>query len=104
MSMRGMLNAANRLEGCLNNILRHSPVDDIRVPKGTQLNEMCWQFDGDLEPTPVDDCKREGLLIIVKALADEVSKLREALEDRSLQNIAKAYPEKIEALNEQINP
>jgi len=72
MNDRGRMGQRYRLDDAINEILRHSVVDDIKVPPGTAIEDMCWQFQGDDPPTRILDCTREQFLEIVAKLINEI--------------------------------
>lgn len=73
---RGLLLGGHKLADAINDILLQSPVDNIVIPNGTRLDEMAWQFSGDIFPTRIVDCTRDQFIKIVEALTSEISKIQ----------------------------
>jgi len=95
---RGLLSGGHRLADAINELLLHSPVDDIKVPSGAAVSEMAWQFKDQPFPTRIIDCNRDQFLKIIDSLASEISKIQKQNTDLQRQ-YERALREKEDSIN-----
>jgi hypothetical protein len=95
---RGLLYAGHHFNDVMNDLLRNSPVDDIKIPEGILPDEILWQFPEDISPRTLEQCDRAQLTRIIVLLATELSSLQ--AKDRpapsltsaaSIQTVKQAY-------------